>query len=165
MSRPADIRGMAPSDVDAVAAIHAACFDDAWNSSMLRRILAMPGASGLSAVSPAGGAVVGFTLARVVADECELLSIGVAPSWRGRGIGARLLDTVMAHAIARAARTFYLEVEEGNATALRLYARRGLVPVGRRSGYYELKGGGSADALTMRCDLAGSAAEARQAGE
>jgi ribosomal-protein-alanine N-acetyltransferase len=163
MSPPADIRALVPADVEAVAAVHAACFDDAWGVAMLRRILAMPGAFGLSAA--ADGAVVGFALARVVADECELLSIGVAPPWRGRGLGARLLDAVMAHASARAARRFYLEVEEGNAAALRLYARRGMVAVGRRSGYYELKGGGSADALTMRRDLAGGVIAARRVGE
>jgi ribosomal-protein-alanine N-acetyltransferase len=96
-------------------------------------------------------------LGRVAADECELLSIGVAGDYRGRGIGARLFDAAIVWAAAHGARKLFLEVAEGNAAALRLYARRGLVQVGRRAEYYELKDGGHLDALTMRCDLPHSA--------
>jgi ribosomal-protein-alanine N-acetyltransferase len=44
----------------------------------------------------------------------------------------------------------FLEVEEGNRPALRLYARAGFTEVGRRPGYYA----GGAAALVLRRDLA-----------
>jgi ribosomal-protein-alanine N-acetyltransferase len=149
-----DIRALTPGDIDAVAATHSACFEDAWSSAMIRRILAMPGAFGLAAMSTSRRVLVGFALGRVVADDCELLSIAVAPAWRGHGVGTRLLDAAMAWAKANHAKKFFLEVAEGNSAALRLYERRGLVQVGRRPEYYELKNGAFVDALTMRCDLA-----------
>ena len=138
-----------------VARIHAACFDDAWNENLLRRILAMPGAFGLSArYGGLGGNLAGFALARIAADECELLSLAVAPEHRREGLGAMLLDAAMVEAAAMNVRKFFLEVAEDNDAALTLYASRGMVAVGRRPDYYELSDGGFSSALTMRCDLA-----------
>lgn len=141
------------ADIDAVACIHATSFDDAWTAPMIRRILAMPGASGIVARCDGNGAVAGFALSRVAADECELLSLGVAVDHRRRGVGRMLLSTAMAWASAANAERFFLEVAEDNDAALRLYAGHGLTPVGRRPNYYELKGGGYAAALTMRRHL------------
>jgi len=47
------------------------------------------------------------------------------------------------------ARTVFLEVDEKNAPAGRLYRKAGFYDVGRRQGYYE----GGAAALTLRRDL------------
>lgn len=139
-----------PTDIDAVARIHAASFDDAWTAPMIRRILAMPGAAGIVARADDDGAVAGFALCRVAADECELLSLGVAMTHRRRGVGRLLLSAAMAWAKAANADRFFLEVAEDNDAALRLYTGHGLSPVGRRPNYYELKDGGYAAALTMR---------------
>ena len=141
------------SDLRRIARIHAACFDDAWDMPVLRRILAMPGAFGLTARPSADDPIAGFALGRISADECELLSLGVAPEHRCRGVGARLLDAALVRASAVNARRFFLEVAEDNEAALRLYEGRGLLPVGRRPKYYELRDGGHADALTLRRDL------------
>ena len=142
-----------PADIDPIAGLHAACFDAPWSAPTLRRILAMPGAFGLAARAAPGGAIVGFALARIGADECELLSLGVAPGQRRKGVGASLLDATMACAAARSARALFLEVAETNRAALRLYRGRGFVPVGRRPDYYEPARGPREAAVTMRCDL------------
>lgn len=141
------------ADLRTVADIHAACFDDGWGPMVLRRILSMPGAFGISSRRGGHGSITGFALGRIAADECELLSLGVAPGHRRRGLGAMLLDAAMGRAIAVNASRFFLEVAEDNEAALNLYAGRGMDPVGRRPNYYELKQGGYAAALTMRCDL------------
>ena len=140
-------------DLGAVASIHAACFDDAWSPKVLRKILAMPGSFGIAPRRQPLGGVAGFALGRVEADECELLSLAVAPEHRRRGLGAMLLDAAMVHAAAVRASGFFLEVAEDNRPALKLYQGRGLVPVGRRPDYYELRGGGYTASVTMRCDL------------
>jgi ribosomal-protein-alanine N-acetyltransferase len=139
--------------VEIVARIHASCFDEAWDAATIRKVLAMPGAFGLAARADPTGDIAGFALARVVADECELLSLGVTPNRRGRGIGGGLLDTTVVRAYALDAAKFHLEVAEDNADALRLYEARGLVSVGRRPEYYRLRNGQRTAALTMRCDL------------
>jgi len=149
----ATISFLGVGDAEIVARIHASCFDEDWNAATIKKVLAMPGAFGFTARADPASDIAGFALARIVADECELLSLGVAPNWRGLGIGGGLFDAAMVRACALNAVRFYLEVAEDNTDALRLYAVRGLVSVGRRPDYYRLKNGQRTAALTMRCDL------------
>jgi len=141
------------ADIEVVARLHARCFYDAWGPTMIRQVLEMPGAYGLVARRGGFGSIIGFALSRVAADECELLSLGVAPEHRARGVGARLLTASMARATAERARWFFLEVAEDNSAALQLYAAHGLNPVGQRPDYYENADGTRTTALTMRCSL------------
>jgi ribosomal-protein-alanine N-acetyltransferase len=48
----------------------------------------------------------------------------------------------------------FLEVDEDNEPARRLYRRAGFREVGRRPGYYPQAGGNAATALVLRRDLA-----------
>ncbi len=150
------ISALAPGDVEVVVRIHAWCFEEAWDAPTIRKVLAMPGAFGLTARADREGDIAGFALARVAAEECELLSLGVAPDRRGHGIGGELLDAAMVRACAIDATRFYLEVAEDNAEAIRLYGARGMVMVGRRPEYYRLNNGRRVAALTMRRDLPAS---------
>ena len=144
---------LAIGDGEIVACIHALCFDEDWDAATIKKVLAMPGAFGFAARADPAGDIAGFALARIVADKCELLSLGVAPNWRGLGIGGVLFDAAIVRACALNAARFYLEVAEDNADALHLYAVRGLVSVGRRPDYYRLKNGQRTAALTLQCDL------------
>ncbi|MFX5295047.1 GNAT family N-acetyltransferase, partial [Acinetobacter baumannii] len=53
----------------------------------------------------------------------------------------------------RGVRTIFLEVEENNQPARRLYERMGFAVVGRRESYYPRAGGEQRNALLMRRDL------------
>lgn len=147
------IETLRPTDIEIVARIHTECFFDAWGPSMLRRVLDMQGAFGLVACWGGRGAAIGFALGRVATDECELLSLGVSPDHRSRGIGALLVSASMACAAVGNAKRFFLEVAEDNMPAIKLYRAHGLVPVGRRPDYYETADGPRTTALTMRCEL------------
>jgi len=147
------IETLRPTDIEVVAKVHAKCFFDAWAPPMLRQVLGMPGAFGYVARRAGYGSVVGFALGRVVADECELLSLGVEPDFRSQGIGAQLLAAAMSRAAAEKARWFFLEVAEDNKSALRLYRSYGLTGVGQRLDYYENADGSRTNAYTMRCAL------------
>ena len=140
-------------DIDIVAKIHASCFYDAWGPPMIRQVLDMPGTFALIARRKNYSSVIGFALARVAADECELLSLGVASEYRANGVGSLLLTAAMARAIAESARWFFLEVAEDNDVALRLYRAHGLARVGYRLNYYDNSDGTKSNALTMRCEL------------
>lgn len=142
-----------------VSALHARCFDDAWNAYTVGQVMRMPGAFGFVAVWPgdpaAGGDVpIGFALASGAADERELLSIGVVPSHRRGGIGRQLVESIIDESIARGAARLFLEVAEDNAPAQRLYRSLGFVAVGRRPGYYRRSSGPAVAALTLRRSLA-----------
>jgi GNAT superfamily N-acetyltransferase len=58
----------------------------------------------------------------------EVVSLSVLPGERGSGIGTRLLDAVDAELEARGVHDLQVDVMAGNADALRLYQRRGLMP-------------------------------------
>jgi len=100
-----------------------------------------------------GSRIAGFAVSRMAADEAEILSIAVAASQRGRGLSRNLLLTHLGHLAGRGARTIFLEVEENNQPARRLYERAGFSVVGRRERYYQQPGGEQLNALLMRRDL------------
>jgi [ribosomal protein S18]-alanine N-acetyltransferase len=141
------------ADLNDVTRIHEASFDDPWSVTMLRRILAMPGAGGLVARNGDDDPVLGFALSRLAGDECELLSLAVDPHHRRAGLGRLLLAASIATATAAESRALFLEVAEDNAPARALYESHGFTAVGRRPDYYKLRDGSFAAALTMRRDL------------
>jgi ribosomal-protein-alanine N-acetyltransferase len=129
---------IAPPGPDAaalLAALHQAAFPaDPWSDSAMARLLAMPGAFALIATlddEPAG-----FVLARVAADEAEIVTLGVAPAHARRDIGRHLLAAAAAEAGRRGATRLFLEVAETNDAARRLYAADGFGEAGRRRRYY-----------------------------
>jgi len=157
------VRRAGPFDLGRLARLHRSCFEEGWSRSDIARLLAMPGAFALIArvheplwLSVGQLRGVGFAIARVASDEAELLSIGVAPAWRGQGIGARLLEEVIARCREAGARRLFLEVDVDNLTARRLYEAFGFEMVGRRPAYYRHRDGSTSDAYTMRLDLAPS---------
>jgi ribosomal-protein-alanine N-acetyltransferase len=148
------IAALAVADLAAVTRIHAASFDDAWSTPMLRRILAMPGAGGIVARDGTGEDVVGFALSRIAGGECEILSLAVDPDHRHRGVGRTLLTAAIAWAQTLRASAVFLEVAEDNDVARTLYVAEGFEAVGRRPDYYRLRDGSLTAAITMRRGLA-----------
>ena len=128
----------APVHADTLAAIHLTAFppSEQWNANVMGLQLGLLGGFGL--LHPDGGMV----LARVTADEAEILTIAVMPALRRGGLGAALMRATMAECRARGAVKMFLEVAETNAHARALYARLGFVRVGTRRNYYP--GGGHA---------------------
>jgi ribosomal-protein-alanine N-acetyltransferase len=138
-------------DAAALSALHARAFRHGWSEQEFERLLADRNVVCHVARSDRG-ALVGFVISRVIEDEAEILMVAVAPGERGRGLARRLLNRHLGRLAARAARRVFLEVDEGNDAALRLYAHAGFQQVGRRPGYYA-RAGGNAAALLLRREL------------
>jgi [ribosomal protein S18]-alanine N-acetyltransferase len=136
-----------PSDAGAIAAVHGASFQRGWGEDEIYRLLIESNVVAHRATS--GRKLVGFILSRRAAGEAEILSVAVAPAWRGRKLSRPLLDLHLRRLAGLGARSVFLEVGEQNAAACRLYRRAGFREVGRRQGYYE--GGGTA--LVLSRDL------------
>lgn len=141
-----------PGDAAALAALHAASFQRGWSEAEFEQLLfdraVMTDRAGL------GRDLVGFIMSRRAADEAEILSVAVARPWRKRGLATRLLTLHLRKLAGARVRRVFLEVDEANAAACRLYRRAGFREVGRRPGYY---GGGArarTAALVLRRDLA-----------
>jgi [ribosomal protein S18]-alanine N-acetyltransferase len=126
-----------PRDAAVLAVIHARSFHRGWSEAEFERLLSERTTLGHVARADGGrGAAIGFILSRIVQDEAETLTVAVMPAERGRGLARRLLDTHLSRLAALGAREVFLEVDEGNVSALRLYRRAGFRDVGRRDGYY-----------------------------
>ena len=135
-----------------LAILHSACFpDDPWKAEAMGRLIALTGSFGWLAWQ--GENPVGFILVRDLGNECEILSLGVAPRWRRLGIAQDLLRAAIREARARSRSSLVLEVATDNDAASALYARFGFVAVGRRARYYK-RPDGRADALILRLTLA-----------
>lgn len=141
-------------DVPLIDRIMAAAFDprfgEAWTQSQCIGMLTLPGV--WLTIAEADGRPAGFALARVVADEAELLLLATVPELRGRGIGGALLRSVLDEARDASARRIHLEVR-GNNEAIRLYRREGFAKVGERRDYYRSKDGVRHDAHSFARDL------------
>lgn len=131
--------------------LHRLCFpDDPWDRAACGEILAMPGCFGVLAWQDAEPA--GFGLALATGEVCEVLSLGVLPERRRRGIGTALLAALAREARQRGAVALLLEVAQDNVAAAALYAAQGFVAIGRRAGYYR-RGRRRVDALVLRLCL------------
>lgn len=137
--------------VPALASMHEACFETPWSELDIAGVMAMPGAFALVARRGAGAAEVygGFALAVSAADECEILSIGTIPAERRCGAASALMTQVFRSARERGARAVFLEVDETNIAARRLYLSLGFQRAGRRANYYR-SGNETRDAHILR---------------
>jgi len=151
--REVAFRALASGDAEALAALHASTFRMPWDAAEFERLLAVRLSRGLAATDGPRGRIVGFILLSGVSPEIEILSIAVAPARQGQGIARHLLERAFGQLAAEGYRTVFLEVEQGNTPALRLYARAGFREIGRRPGYYRTASGEPVAAIMMRRDI------------
>ena len=138
-------------DAPRLAQLHAASFHRGWGEGEFESMIAERNT--LVHRLRLGRKTIGFAVSRMGADEAEILSIAVDEAWRGRGLSRDLLITHLGHLAGRGVRRIFLEVEENNAPARRLYERTGFAVVGRRERYYRGADGEQLNALLMRRDL------------
>lgn len=146
--RPQSIGEAKAADVPALSALHAASFRRGWSEDEFERLLLDPQVTADRALR--GRQLCGFVLSRRAADEAEILSVAVSAATRGRGVGRDLLALHLRRLAGLGVRVVFLEVDEANVPALRLYARAGFEEVGRRPGYYGSGPGKASTALILR---------------
>jgi len=138
-------------DASRLAQLHGASFHRGWGEGEFESMLTERNT--LVHRLRIGRNTVGFAVSRMAADEAEILSIAVAESHRGRGLSRNLLLTHLGHLAGRGVRTVFLEVEENNQPARRLYDGAGFAVAGRRERYYREANGEQLNAVLMRRDL------------
>lgn len=94
--------------------------------------------------------IVGYGGLLGAGDQGDVVTLAVAVSHWGHGIGSTLLEALMTEAARRGCAELFLEVRTDNVRAQQLYRRYGFTEIGIRRGYYQPSG---ADALVMRRDL------------
>ena len=140
-----------PRDAPKLAEIHGDSFHRGWGEGEFESMLTERNT--LVHRLRLGRKIIGFAVSRMAADEAEILSIAVAANQRGRGLSRDLLLTHLGHLAGRGVREVFLEVEENNQPARRLYEWAGFAVAGRRERYYREANGVELNALLMRRDL------------
>ena len=141
------LRPMRLADLPAVMVLEEELFaPDTWTRAMYRDELSRTDTRWYL-VAEEDGTVVGYGGLIAYPDEAHVATIGVATARQGEGIGARLLDALLAEADRRGSPVVLLEVRADNQVAQGLYRRRGFAEIGRRRGYYQPSG---ADAVVMK---------------
>ena len=125
-------------------------FGEAWTRGQCLGVMAMPGVR--LTLASVDDVPAGFAMVRSVADEAELLLLGVTPAARRRGVGTALLRAVASECAASGVVDFHLEVRAGN-DAVSLYVANGFEKVGERRAYYRGTTGQAHDAHTYRKPL------------
>jgi ribosomal-protein-alanine N-acetyltransferase len=138
-------------DTGAIAELHAASFNRGWSEDEIDRLMAERNV--LTHRATTGGRLRGFIMSRIAAGEAEILSVAVASAQRGKGLARQLLTLHLSRLAGLGTRVVFLEVDESNLAARRLYRRAGFHEVGRRKGYYAGPDGHHSAALVLRRDL------------
>ena len=143
------LRPMTREDLRAVMRLEEELFaPDTWTRAMYLEELGLRDTRHyLGAVD--GDEVVGYAGLIAYPDEAHVATIGVTAARQGEGIGAMLLDALLAEADRRSP-VVLLEVRATDDATQGLYRRRGFVPIGVRPNYYPLSG---EDAVVMRREL------------
>ncbi len=149
------IERLSIEDSPGLARIHREDFSRPWDEDDFSTLLDQDIVFGYKAieVGKARSGLAGFVLARNADGEAEIITIAVARAHRRRGLGRQLMDAVLRELHGARAEALFLEVDEGNAAAIRLYRQLGFADVGKRTAYYRSAAGESSNALVMRRDL------------
>ncbi|HSG26868.1 MAG TPA: ribosomal protein S18-alanine N-acetyltransferase [Candidatus Krumholzibacterium sp.] len=140
---------MTETDIPRILEIERECFPTPWTETMFLCQLQLEEVS-TNLVFVEKGRVLGYVIAWTGYEEVHILSIGVDPPERGRGIAEALLDASISETRHRGCRRVILEVRVGNERARRFYQKQGFRQIGIRKGYYAETG---EDALVLEKDI------------
>lgn len=95
------------------------------------------------------GKIIGCLVVGIVLDEAEILQFWVDRNQHGKGYGHYLLTYILNELKTRyKVIQVFLDVRDGNNSAIKLYLKSGFIEVGRRRNYY-LVDNWKFDAITM----------------
>jgi [ribosomal protein S18]-alanine N-acetyltransferase len=141
------IRPMRVTDVGEVVAIERASYQFPWSEGIFRDCLRV---GYVCRVVTTDRLVVAYGVMSFGAGEAHILNLCVDGAHRCRGVGRRLLGSLIERAGAARMSEAFLEVRPSNTAAIRLYLALGFEQVGMRRGYYQAVGGREDAAVLKR---------------
>ncbi|MCI5044500.1 MAG: ribosomal protein S18-alanine N-acetyltransferase [Aquisalinus sp.] len=126
------IRTATAKDAQILARLHAEIFpEDAWTVEWFASRLRQERMHFL--IAEDGDTPVGISAVSTVADEAEILTIGLLSTDRRKGYGDQLLRSIFKLPVNH----FFLEVAADNQAAIEMYKSAGFYETGRRRAYYK----------------------------
>ena len=129
-----EVRPLAPTELGALAALDAACFDVLWHMGVvdLRHLLIF----GSVMVVERSGALAGYLALTVKGEVAQVARLAVHPAWSGHGIGRQLLAGGLQTAAELGCTRAVLNTQAGNSRSQALYRSFGFHPTGERFEVY-----------------------------
>lgn len=144
-----NVRPARAEDLDRVARLEELSFQDSWDGESLARELADPRVLLLVVSREPDGPPDGYALFRRVADEAELLRVGVDPAERRHGLARALIREGLRRLQDGEIQVCFLEVRIDNLPAITLYESLGFGRAGFRKAYYR----DGTDALILALEM------------
>lgn len=155
------LRKIKEEDISAIVKIEEELFPDPWGAGMFRDSLRQDRdffkyvggekkESRHSYVLEYKGEVIGFFFGWAICDEYTIMNIGVSKRHQGKGLGAYLLQHILAKAQELHCFTIYLEARISNISAINLYKKFNFEKIGIRKNYYQVP---VEDAIIMSLDF------------
>jgi len=136
-----------------LSALQGAIFpgETAWQAPSFETLLANPTCFGFFAIPQKNReAPFGFLLMQTVLDEAEILSFGILPKFRKKGVGSALLQHGLYFLQKQNITEVFLEVAEDNLAALKTYQALNFKQYGKRQNYYNRQKGVTCSALLLK---------------
>lgn len=131
-----EIMPLSADHLPEVMVIEAEAFgEDAWSQESFRQGIAQRTGRYIAAIGEEN--VLGYMGFSHVFEEIELLTIAVAKSARGNGVGRQMMAYLLNYAKHHDAERILLEVRASNRAAIGLYESFGFEQIGVRRGYYQ----------------------------
>lgn len=142
------IRPWKKEDLPILAKVEEECFSDPYTLSMLESEFSSPVTTYF--VLEENGEILGYGGYGAVLDAADIMTIGILPKARRRGLGRCLLDQLIESMAEKEVKKVWLEVRVSNAPAIALYKESGFREMGIRKEYYA---DNREDALTMMKEI------------
>lgn len=96
-----------------------------------------------------GDEIIGYAAMWITFEDCQIVTIGIAKRYQGRGFGTMLLEYLLDYARSHGCTNLTLEVRVSNEKAIALYQKLNFYKISMRKRYYE----DGEDAYLMTVDL------------
>ena len=135
MDEEIKIRSMRKEDIPEVSEIEKLSFPSPWSSNIFSSELEK-GSFAFYHVLEYRDRLVGYGGYWRIKNEAHLVTFAIHPSFRRRGLGAKLLEQLLKDAQDQSLDTITLEVRDSNLAAQRFYERFGFKKIAVRPHYY-----------------------------
>lgn len=116
-------------------------FDNYWNYNILKDELSSSNSIYLVVKNTSNNEIVGFAGIKLIVDEAEIMNIVVKKSYRNLKIGSLLLENLILLCKSNNISSIFLEVNENNKIAQKLYNHFDFKNISVRKNYYNKNNG------------------------
>jgi ribosomal-protein-alanine N-acetyltransferase len=124
------MRKISISDARSLSQMHCELFEQGWSENDFEKMLKTGDYFGFISDE-------GFIIGRKIIDEVEIFAIGVLQQFQHKGLGTKFMQAFAVEAQKLEAKTIFLEVNENNVFAKKLYLSNGYTTISTRANYYD----------------------------